>query len=461
MKSSTEPGVPQTEKILSETGLFGAILFFGLAMCILAIVFNSALLTLFSPNRHLLETTVARIHRAQLWFAVLGVFLILLAIVCRKYGALAALARKPKLMNITLMTISFVVFTVSINNFLSVRYFPRDKTATFMKDDKLGWKLIPNSRSIHFGGEYAVNAKGFRSPYEDYKKPAHTKRILQLGDSATVGNRLPYEETAAFQLEEIFRQTVADYPVQVINTGCDGYSPWQEYEVLRSEGHKYDPDLVTVGFVLNDVTGKFHMKRFGGRGDVYQLTLAEDNTVHRKLWLQRMIAHMPIYLFLKSIYFKVRFGRNTMEGLRKLEEIQVMDLLESSQNDIVLKAWEMTLENLEKIVTFCSDKGFELIILHIPCIEQFVVAEIVNDPRQILRKFCERHDVGFIDGFEVYVQDMQKHNRKYQYYFKQFEEGGFDPMHPSKEGNRVIAQATYDYIMRQKRFENWKEKHVN
>lgn len=450
MKNSTEHGVPGPEKVLSERVLFGTTLFFGFAMWILAAVFNTAVLTLLSPNRHLLEETVARIHRAQFWFAVLGASLIGLAIVCRNYGTLAALARKPKLTNVALMAISFVVFAVTINNFLSVRYFPKKKISTFMKDDKLGWKFTPNSRDKYIGVEYAINARGLRSPHADYEKPANTKRILQLGDSATVGNRLPYEGTTAFLLEEMFRRSIDDYSVQVINAACDGYSPWQEYELLKSEGIKYDPDLVTVGFVLNDVTGKFHLKRFGGRDGVSQLALAEGNTVHTKPWLQRIIARTPLYLFLKDIYFKVRFGRNTMAGLRKLEEIQVKDLLESPESDIVLQAWQMTLENLAKIVRFCSDRGLELVILHIPSIEQFIASEIVNDPRQILGKFCERHGVGFIDVFEVYAEDMKKHNRTHEYYFKQFEAGGFDPMHPSIEGNKIIAQTIHGYVMRQK-----------
>ena len=40
---------------------------------------------------------------------------------------------------------------------------------------------------------------------------------------------------------------------------------------LRKEGIKYDPDLVVLSFVLNDVTEKFGLIRFGGSRLGFQL----------------------------------------------------------------------------------------------------------------------------------------------------------------------------------------------
>lgn len=59
--------------------------------------------------------------------------------------------------------------------------------------------------------------------------------------------------------------------MEAINAGVGGYSAWQEYEYLRSRGVTLDPDMVVVGFVLNDVTENMDLVQFAGRWEGAQL----------------------------------------------------------------------------------------------------------------------------------------------------------------------------------------------
>jgi lysophospholipase L1-like esterase len=75
------------------------------------------------------------------------------------------------------------------------------------------------------------------------------RRIAALGDSITFGNRLALEDTWPHQLGEL----LAGEGVQVMNLGVGGYRTSQEVAMLKHVGLGLDPDLVVVGFCLNDL----------------------------------------------------------------------------------------------------------------------------------------------------------------------------------------------------------------
>jgi hypothetical protein len=41
--------------------------------------------------------------------------------------------------------------------------------------------------------------------------------------------------------------------IEVINSGVLGYTPYNELEYYRADGHRFEPDLVVVAFCMNDV----------------------------------------------------------------------------------------------------------------------------------------------------------------------------------------------------------------
>jgi hypothetical protein len=41
---------------------------------------------------------------------------------------------------------------------------------------------------------------------------------------------------------------------EFVNTGVPAYMTWQQLILLQREGMRYDPDLLVLGFVLNDVS---------------------------------------------------------------------------------------------------------------------------------------------------------------------------------------------------------------
>ncbi len=83
------------------------------------------------------------------------------------------------------------------------------------------------------------------------KKEPGVFRIAMLGDSILWGHGLELKDTFAKQLETLLNES-SEKKIEVLNFGVSGYSTQQEVELYRVKASLHDPDLVIVGYCLND-----------------------------------------------------------------------------------------------------------------------------------------------------------------------------------------------------------------
>jgi len=118
-------------------------------------------------------------------------------------------------------------------------------------DPVLGWRLKPNFRAEIRKPEYrveiAMNSAGWRDVEHTIEKPAHTYRILVLGDSYMEAYAVPFEHMLARQLQQHFNE-IGDKNIEVLNFGVGGYGTLQETLAYEQYGVQYDPDLILLGF---------------------------------------------------------------------------------------------------------------------------------------------------------------------------------------------------------------------
>ena len=128
-------------------------------------------------------------------------------------------------------------------------------------DSMLGWSLKPYSigTSKRTGKEieYSINSKGLRDNETTYEKPKNIFRIVLLGDSRTFGYGVPIEKHFSTLIEKQFKD------VEVINIGIQGFGIDQELLYLKSEGFKYNPDLVLAYVSRYGNHRHMHTERFG------------------------------------------------------------------------------------------------------------------------------------------------------------------------------------------------------
>lgn len=93
-----------------------------------------------------------------------------------------------------------------------------------------------------------TNALGYRNPDVG---PRSRTRILFLGDSITVAQYLP--EAATFVRRVQALSEAQGPPLETINAAVAGIGLENELAILRETGLSTHPDIVVIGFFLNDV----------------------------------------------------------------------------------------------------------------------------------------------------------------------------------------------------------------
>jgi hypothetical protein len=101
--------------------------------------------------------------------------------------------------------------------------------------------------------DHVHNSVGFRDSEHAIAKPAETIRILGLGDSYLWGQGVRAEDVVLARLGRELGGLVEGRRVETINAGFSGANTVFERDLLKARGLDYDPDLVIVHFVLNDV----------------------------------------------------------------------------------------------------------------------------------------------------------------------------------------------------------------
>jgi lysophospholipase L1-like esterase len=126
----------------------------------------------------------------------------------------------------------------------------RDLLVRPSEDPDVIYELVPGARGQAWGTNVVVNSHGFRGP-EPSDDHAGLRRIAVLGDSVTFGNDLPEDAAYPRQLEARLADG-EEAPWEVLNFGLGGYDTLQEVALLEHRAIRFRPEIVIVGFSLND-----------------------------------------------------------------------------------------------------------------------------------------------------------------------------------------------------------------
>lgn len=116
-------------------------------------------------------------------------------------------------------------------------------------DSLRGWAVAPGiaHRPVFNGKWLTSTPRGVRADSDvPYERTTGRRRIVVLGDSYTFGDEVSNDETYATYLGHILVNA------DVINLGVHGYGHDQMLAYLRTEGIKYRPDAVVLGYVWFD-----------------------------------------------------------------------------------------------------------------------------------------------------------------------------------------------------------------
>ena len=120
-------------------------------------------------------------------------------------------------------------------------------------NDKIAYELKPDLSGIRFkGGALTTNAAGFRGvPIP--AASARTVTIVGIGDSIMFGHGVSDDETFLYALDRSLRRAHPEVNWRIVNTGVPGYNTVMEVETLRTKALEYEPDVVLLSLVPNDL----------------------------------------------------------------------------------------------------------------------------------------------------------------------------------------------------------------
>jgi len=146
-----------------------------------------------------------------------------------------------------------------------VARFPVD-TWLLLPDNPREFRLPPNRNGHMRSGvdqskstAYRTNADGFRGR-EIGEKRDGVPRIAVVGDSYTFGWAVPDGKAYPERTEALLHEAGRD--VEVLNLGIPGYNTVQEWLLLAEVMPRYHPDVVVLGYSMNDAEPQANVPPF-------------------------------------------------------------------------------------------------------------------------------------------------------------------------------------------------------
>jgi lysophospholipase L1-like esterase len=120
-------------------------------------------------------------------------------------------------------------------------------------DPNVLYELFPGVSARYLGQPYRSNAAGFRDEEVNPAPATDTYRVVGLGDSVMFGWGVANGEDYLSLVEQRLRDTCTGRDWEIINTAVPGYNTVMELATLKNKALAYDPDLVVLGWVGNDI----------------------------------------------------------------------------------------------------------------------------------------------------------------------------------------------------------------
>jgi lysophospholipase L1-like esterase len=133
--------------------------------------------------------------------------------------------------------------------FLGMESFLEDDSGSslFVRDRVLFWRLRAGAALPEgLAQRETVNEDGFRGPALRAERRPGVARIAMLGDSSTVGVRVPWEAVYVSRLQRGLSER--GVTSEVLDAGCHAYSTYQGLRLLETRVLPLKPDVVTLYF---------------------------------------------------------------------------------------------------------------------------------------------------------------------------------------------------------------------
>lgn len=118
---------------------------------------------------------------------------------------------------------------------------------------RIVYELRPGLDVVFVGARLTTNAQGFRGPAMEIARARPSVRIVGLGDSVMFGWGVADHECYFARLAARLSARHPSLAWEMLNTAVPGYNTVMEVETLEARALRFEPDLVLLNFVGNDL----------------------------------------------------------------------------------------------------------------------------------------------------------------------------------------------------------------
>jgi lysophospholipase L1-like esterase len=349
----------------------------------------------------------------------------------------AARRRRAKLFfsNVVLVLVATAMPCLAAELILRLLSPSADTPGLFVETpSEIEWAGRPDARGLFGGVPVAFNHFGLRDRERSMKRTPGAIRILALGDSVTFGLGVATEEAFPRVTENLLNAARPDglASVEVLNFGVPGYNTLHELAQLRALGLAFEPDLVVVGFLYNDLEISGPQRLRLERGSTPEQPGGASFARRIKSGLNAGITVLKKHsLFVAWITPRLGLVLRPL-GIKGLGQVgEIKDQFVDANPD-----WRRVRAALLEMKRLCEARGIQLVVMIIPAMARFTDSGYpIKEYHEAVAAFCRAHSIGYLDLLPAFWgQDGTR-------LWISLTDG-----HPDARGHRIMAQALASFL---------------
>lgn len=283
---------------------------------------------------------------------------------------------------------------------------------TFYPVDKfhpiLGHTLLENLRDVPLqGGIVNSNSQGIRGIKEYSVKKGNKTRILSIGDSYTFGECVNDDETFSSYLENLYDNS------EVINMAVHGYGNDQQLLTLKIKGIKYNPDIIILGF-LNENIDRNSLSFRDYKKPKFVLK-------NNELFIQNVPLESPEE-------FKKKYHPKTLNYLKMIRDVLFAKIIEKENVKISSKIFE-------QIIAESNSINSTFVFVYLPRLWEVIRYD--SNPHELFYSVCGDKNIICIDPTRR-ILNFLIHEKNPEEFFK---------CHYKPEIHELIAEEIYEVLI--------------
>jgi hypothetical protein len=231
--------------------------------------------------------------------------------------------------------------------------------------------------------DHHFNSLGWRDVEHRNEKGEDVIRILGLGDSYLYGQGVRFPDICFSRQAGLLADLVQPKRIELINTAVNASNTELQRDLLQAQGLNYDPDLVVVHFVLNDVE---QMETLFQPGPKVEFGVEYVATYDRPDWLSQ-------YCYSWS-WARQRWLRSVQSRL------YIQDCLDSF--DVDSSKWRNCRNALNDIRLTCDERNIGLLVVIFPFFHELNGDYPFQPIHDVVGEWCGQHDVHVLDLRDTY-----------------------------------------------------------